>query len=160
MLVIVVALALTAGAIFVYAGNSANRGTAWYAEKVTPVSGHLAAGSPMAADSLVRDTIAGLAAEIALREGAQWSAHCLRLQKRLWHGLSAAIPCLQLNGPEPGPKRIATNLNISTEFIEGESQVLLCDMHGIAVAGAASCVSKSLKISHVLSAIGLSHALA
>jgi cysteine desulfurase len=103
---------------------------------------------------------AGVAAEIALRDGAQWSARCLGLQKRLWHGLSAGIPCLQLNGPEPGPNRIATNLNISTEFIEGEGQVLLCDMHGIAVAGAASCVSKSLKISHVLGAIGLSHALA
>jgi len=103
---------------------------------------------------------AGVAAEIALRDGARWSAHCLRLQKRLWNGLRAAIPCLQLNGPEPGPRRIPTNLNISTEFIEGESQVLLCDMRGIAVGGATSCVSKSLKISPVLSAIGLSHALA
>jgi cysteine desulfurase len=103
---------------------------------------------------------AGVAAEIALRDGARWSAHCLRLQQRLWNGLKARIPCLQLNGPEPGPKRVPTNLNISTEFIEGESQVLLCDTHGIAVAGATSCVSKSLKISHVLSAIGLSHALA
>jgi cysteine desulfurase len=67
---------------------------------------------------------------------------------------------LQLNGPEPGPGRAPTNLNISTEFIEGESQVLLCDMHGIAVAGATGCVSKSIKASHVLSAIGLSRALA
>ncbi len=103
---------------------------------------------------------AGAAAEIALRDGARWSAHCLRLQKRLWEGLRARIPCLQLNGPEPGPQRVPTNLNISTEFIEGESQVLLCDRHGIAVAGATNCVSKSLKISHVLSAIGLSDALA
>jgi cysteine desulfurase len=103
---------------------------------------------------------AGVAAEIALRDGPQWSAHCLHLQKRLWQGLKARIPRIQLNGPEPGAKRVATNLNISTEFIEGESQVLLCDMNGIAVAGATGCVSKSLKISHVLSAIGLSHALA
>jgi cysteine desulfurase len=103
---------------------------------------------------------AGVAAEIALREGARWSAHCLRLQKRLWEGLKARVPCVQLNGPEPGHKRVPTNLNISTEFIEGESQVLLCDMHGIAVAGATNCVTKSLKISHVLSAIGVSHALA
>jgi cysteine desulfurase len=33
-------------------------------------------------------------------------------------------------------------------------------MNGIAVASGSSCVSKSLKISHVLSAIGLDHALA
>ena len=49
LLVIVAALILTAGAIFVYAGNGANRGTAWYAEKLTPVSVHMAAESPMAA---------------------------------------------------------------------------------------------------------------
>jgi cysteine desulfurase len=103
---------------------------------------------------------AGLAAEIAMRDGARRSAHCQRLQKRLWNGLKAGIPCLQLNGPEPGPQRAPTNLNISTEFIEGEGQVLLCDMQGIAVAGPTGCVSKSLKSSHVLSAIGLPHALA
>jgi cysteine desulfurase len=33
-------------------------------------------------------------------------------------------------------------------------------MNGIAVASGSSCVSKSLKISHVLAAIGLDHALA
>ena len=103
---------------------------------------------------------AGVAAEIALRDGAKWRAHCQRLQMRLWNGIRDAVPCVQLNGPEPGPKRIPTNLNISTEFIEGESQVLLLDMHGVAVAGATNCVTKSLKISHVLAAIGLPASLA
>ncbi|MGD0815058.1 MAG: cysteine desulfurase family protein [Verrucomicrobiota bacterium] len=103
---------------------------------------------------------AGVAAAAALREGAHWSAHSLRMQQRLWDGLRAGIPYVQLNGPEPGLRRAPTNLNISTEFIEGESQVLLSDMHGIAVAGAMGCVSKSIKVSHVLSAIGLSRALA
>ena len=86
--------------------------------------------------------------------------HTARLQKRLWDGLKAKIPYIKLSGPEPGPKRISTNLNLSTEFIEGEGQLLLCDMNGIAVASGSSCVSKSLKISHVLGAIGLDHALA
>ena len=36
----------------------------------------------------------------------------------------------------------------------------MCDLNGIAVASGSSCVSKSLKISHVLGAIGLDHALA
>jgi cysteine desulfurase len=103
---------------------------------------------------------AGAAAEIARRDGEKWSAHCFHLQKRLWAGLKSRIPYLQRNGPEPGPKRIPTNLNISAEFVEGESQVLLCDMQGIALAGATGCVSKSLKASHVLGAIGLSHSLA
>jgi cysteine desulfurase len=102
----------------------------------------------------------GVAAEVALRDMPDRIAHTAKLQKRLWEGLRTGIPYVKLNGPEPGPKRISTNLNISTEFIEGEGQLLLCDMNGIAVASGSSCVSKSLKISHVLAAIGLDHALA
>ena len=102
----------------------------------------------------------GVAAEIALREMPARIAHTTGLQKRLWDGLKTNIKFIKLNGPEPGPNRVSTNLNLSTEFIEGEGQLLLCDMSGIAVASGSSCVSKSLKISHVLSAIGLDHALA
>lgn len=103
---------------------------------------------------------AGVASEIALPEMPARIAHTARVQKKLWHGLKSKIPYIKLNGPEPGPKRISTTINISTEFIEGEGQLLLCDMNGIAVASGSSCVSKSLKISHVLGAIGLDHALA
>jgi cysteine desulfurase len=103
---------------------------------------------------------AGLAADIAVRELPARLTHTAALQQRLWEGLQARIPCLRLNGPEPGPGRVSTNLNVSAEFIEGEGQLLLCDLHGIAVASGSSCVSKSLKISHVLAAIGLDHALA
>ncbi len=102
----------------------------------------------------------GVAAEIALRELPTRQAHVAALQARLWKGLESAIPFIKLNGPRPGPERAPNNLNISTEFIEGEGQLLLCDLNGIAVASGSSCVSKSLKISHVLSAIGLDHALA
>ena len=102
----------------------------------------------------------GVAAEIALTQLAERQAHTARLQKRLWDGLKSKITYIKLNGAEPGPKRISTNLNLSTEFIEGEGQLLLCDLNGIAVASGSSCVSKSLKVSHVLSAIGLDHALA
>jgi cysteine desulfurase len=103
---------------------------------------------------------AGVAAEIALRDMDSRIAHTSKLQHRLWNGLKSRIPYVKLNGPEPGPDRISNNLNISTEFIEGEGQLLLLDVNGIAVASGSSCVSKSLKISHVLAAIGLDHALA
>ena len=103
---------------------------------------------------------AGVAAEVALHELPARATHTARLQQRLWDGLKGTVPFIKLNGPEPGPNRISTNLNLSTEFIEGEGQLLLCDLNGIAVASGSSCVSKSLKISHVLAAIGLDHALA
>ncbi len=102
----------------------------------------------------------GVAAEIALPELPKRIAHTAHLQKRLWDGLRSKITYIKLNGAEPGPKRVSTNLNLSTEFIEGEGQLLLCDLNGIAVASGSSCVSKSLKVSHVLGAIGLDHALA
>ncbi|MDB6121643.1 MAG: iscS [Pedosphaera sp.] len=103
---------------------------------------------------------AGMAAEIALRELPERIAHIARLQQQLWDGLKARIPYLKLNGPEPGPKRISTSLNISVEFVEGEGLLLLLDMKGIAAASGPSCISKALKVSHVLEAIGLDHALA
>jgi cysteine desulfurase len=102
---------------------------------------------------------AGVAAEVAARELSTRAAHVTRLQERLWEGLKAKVPYLRLNGPEPGPRRLATNLNLSVEFVEGEGLLLMLDARGIAVASGTSCVSKSLKVSHVLSAIGLDHSL-
>jgi cysteine desulfurase len=103
---------------------------------------------------------AGVAAEVALRDSAQWISHVALLQRRLYDGLWKNVEFIKLNGPEPGPLRICNQLNLSTEFIEGEGQLLLLDHQGIAVASGSSCVSKSLKVSHVLSAIKLDHALA
>ena len=103
---------------------------------------------------------AGAAAEIALRDLTNRVAHTARLQRRLWQGLQKKIPYLKLNGPEPGPKRISTNLNVSFEFVEGEGVALMADSYGVAVASGAACASKVLKVSPVLVAIGLAHALA
>jgi cysteine desulfurase len=103
---------------------------------------------------------AGVAMEIAQRDLPRRAAHCARLQKRLWEGLRASVPRLTLNGPEPGPRRSPVNLNISTEGTEGEGQLLLLDTRGIAVASGSACVTKSLRASHVLEAIGLEAALA
>lgn len=103
---------------------------------------------------------AGAATEIAGRELAQRAEHTRKLQSLLWDGLKPRVPHLKLNGPEPGGKRLSTNLNFSTEFVEGEGLALLCDTQGIAVASGAACVSKALKGSPVLAAIGLEHSLA
>jgi len=103
---------------------------------------------------------AGVAAESAAREMSESMLHTSALQKRLWEGLQSTVPHIQLNGPGLGSKRITTNLNVSTEFIEGEGLLLRLDMNGIAVASGTSCVSKSLKASHVLAAMGLDHSLA
>ncbi len=102
---------------------------------------------------------AGVAAEIAGRELPKRMGQTATLQGRLWDGLQKKVPYLTLNGPGLGPSRISTNLNISAEFVEGEGLLLMLDTRGIAVASGTSCVSKSLKVSHVLKAIGLDHSL-
>jgi len=103
---------------------------------------------------------AGVAAGIAVRELPTRVAHTARLQRRIWDGLKAAVPYVKLNGPAPGPGRISTNLNLSVEFVEGEGLMLMLDTQGIAVASGTTCASKALKVSPVLTAIGLEHALA
>jgi cysteine desulfurase len=103
---------------------------------------------------------AEVAAEIAQHDLAQRAAHCAGLQKRLWDGLRERILNIRLNGPEPGPGRSPANLNISVAGIEGEGQVLMCDTRGISIASGTACLSKSLKPSHVLDAIGVDRDLA
>ena len=55
---------------------------------------------------------------------------------------------------------MASNANISFEFIEGESLLLMLDMKGISASSGSACTSGSLDPSHVLLAIGLKHEIA
>jgi cysteine desulfurase len=103
---------------------------------------------------------AGVAAAVAARELLERRTHTTRLQVQLWDGIRERVPHTRLNGPKPGPMRVSTNLNLCVEFVEGEGIALMCDMRGIALASGASCVSKSMKGSPVLEAIGLDRSLA
>lgn len=64
-----------------------------------------------------------------------------------------AIPHTRLNGPREG--RLPGNVNVSFEFIEGESLLLLLDMAGICASTGSACSSSSLEPSHVLLTIGV-----
>lgn len=63
-----------------------------------------------------------------------------------------------LNGDNKN--RLAGNVNISFEGIEGESLLLLLDGAGICASSGSACTSGSLDPSHVLLAIGLPHEIA
>ncbi len=60
-----------------------------------------------------------------------------------------------LNGPKIGNKRLSNNVNLGFDFVEGESMVLMLSDKGIACSTGSACSTKSLKPSHVLTAIGL-----
>lgn len=103
---------------------------------------------------------AGRAAELACGQLVDRALHTHRLQGQLLAGVRARIPRIALNGPEPGPQRLPHHLSLSPEDVEGEALALRLDMQGIAVGSGPSCISRSLKISHVLAAMGLDHARA
>jgi cysteine desulfurase len=80
-----------------------------------------------------------------------------RLQKRLLEGLSG-IEQVFINGSvEPG-RRVPHNLNMSFNFVEGES--LIMGIKGLAVSSGSACTSASLEPSYVLRALGRSDELA
>ena len=77
------------------------------------------------------------------------------LRDKIIKGILENIDYARLNGhPE---ERLPGNVNISFEFIEGESMLLLLDANGICASSGSACTSGSLDPSHVLLAIGLPH---
>ena len=68
------------------------------------------------------------------------------------------IPYCRLNGDKYS--RLSNNINISFNFIEGESLLLLLNKYGICASTGSACTSNSLELSHVLLAIGLPHEIA
>ncbi len=77
------------------------------------------------------------------------------LRDRLLAGVEA-IPEVRVNGHLE--QRVPHNLNVSFQFVEGES--LLMGMKGIAVSSGSACTSASLEPSYVLRALGLSDEIA
>ena len=75
------------------------------------------------------------------------------LRDRLWQGLSQNIEAVHLNGDPV--KRLAGNLNLRVEGIEGEAMILMLDMEGICVSSGSACTTGSLEPSHVLLAMGI-----
>jgi len=80
------------------------------------------------------------------------------LRDKLINGILEKIPYTRLNGHPT--KRLPGNVNVSFEFIDGESLILNLDMAGICASSGSACTSGSLEPSHVLLAIGLSKELA
>ena len=100
----------------------------------------------------------GKAAEIAMRDMQGRISTITPLRNRLMSGLEASIPKIVINGDRV--KRIPGNVHISVEAVEGESMLFSLAAKGIYAASGSSCADKALKSSHVLTAIGLGHALA
>ena len=97
----------------------------------------------------------GKAAELANEHLYEHAAHSDGLRRKLWEKISAEIPDISLNGPKDFTKRHPGNLNISFDYVEGESILLLLDANGISVSTGSACSSESLDTSHVLNALNV-----
>jgi cysteine desulfurase len=93
------------------------------------------------------------AVELALADIKSTNTSMLALRNRLEEGIMSTIPNVRLNGHPT--RRLSSTLNVSFEFVEGESLVLSLDMEGIAVSSGSACTSGSLEPSHVLLAMGV-----
>jgi cysteine desulfurase len=95
----------------------------------------------------------GKAIELATADIEGHNKKIRALRDRLMNSILAKIPNSRLNGhPE---LRLPGNINISFEFIEGESMLLWLDDEGICASTGSACTSGSLEPSHVLLATGL-----
>ncbi|MEX2469095.1 MAG: IscS subfamily cysteine desulfurase [Pseudohongiellaceae bacterium] len=97
----------------------------------------------------------GEAYRIAKEEMHEENARVLALRNRLLEGLKD-IEEVYVNGDLA--HRVAGNLNISFNFVEGES--LMMALRNLAVSSGSACTSASLEPSYVLRALGLSDELA
>jgi len=97
----------------------------------------------------------GEAFRIAKEEGMNEQAQLKVLRDKLWNGLSS-LEQVFLNGD--AEQRIAGNINISFNFVEGES--LIMALKDLAVSSGSACTSASLEPSYVLRALGLTDELA
>ncbi|WP_346876442.1 MULTISPECIES: cysteine desulfurase NifS [unclassified Clostridium] len=100
----------------------------------------------------------GKAIELAMENLTEEKERLTYLRDKLIKGL-LEIPYSKLNG-SVGDKRLPGNVNISFEFIEGESVLLMLDAKGICASSGSACTSGSLDPSHVLLSIGLPHEVA
>jgi cysteine desulfurase len=95
----------------------------------------------------------GMAAEIAGKEMEREGRRLREMRDRLFRGLTAGLKGVHLNG-DPD-RRLANNLNLSVENVEGESLIMALDLEGVSASSGSACSSGSGETSHVLRAIGL-----
>jgi cysteine desulfurase len=97
----------------------------------------------------------GQAAELAGQDLEGETQRLIGLRDKLISGIVQKVDRTHLNGHPV--KRLPNNVNISVEFVEGESMCLNMDIVGICASTGSACSSGSLEASHVLLAIGLEH---
>jgi cysteine desulfurase len=95
------------------------------------------------------------ALELCLEEMDAEAPRLRGLRDRLYAGLAAAVPDVELNGPALSRPdlRLPGNLNVCFARVEGEA--LLMSTPGVAASSGSACASAEPQPSHVLRALGV-----
>lgn len=140
---------------------NAMKGTGFlYIKKGTKIKTFMDGGAQESRRRAGTENVAGIvgmakASEIAFSELDERIKKETGIRDYIIDRVLAEIPYSKLNGHRQ--KRLANNINIGFEFIEGESMLLSLNDMGVYASSGSACTSGSLDPSHVLLAIGLPH---
>jgi cysteine desulfurase len=122
------------------------------------IGGHQESGRRGGTENVPHIIGLGKAAETAIEKLDFENREVKALRDRLEKGILDSVPKVRINGdPE---NRLPNTSNISFEFIEGESILLMLDQLGICASSGSACTTGSLEPSHVLRAMGLPYTAA
>jgi cysteine desulfurase len=136
---------------------------ALFVRRGTPIEPQIVGGSQERRRRSGTENVPGIvgmatALELAEERRAATVDHCSRLRDQIIQGLTERVNGIRLNGHPT--ERLANNVNVSFQAVEGEPILLGLDFEGICVSSGSACSSASLEPSHVLLAIGLGADLA
>jgi cysteine desulfurase len=100
----------------------------------------------------------GVAADLAREEIPRRMSYLKGLTDRLIEELPKRIPHIRFLGHPT--RRLPGIASVAIEYIEGEAMLLFMDMEGVRVSSGSACISRSLKVSHVMLAMGVDAATA
>jgi len=100
----------------------------------------------------------GKACELAARNLEAENTRVRQLRDKLESELLKRVPNSRVNGDRMN--RLPNTTNISFEFVEGESILLMMDQFRICASSGSACTSGSLRPSHVLRAMGVPFTMA
>ena len=100
----------------------------------------------------------GAAARAAARDLAAYAERSLALRSMLETALREASPDVVVFGE--GVPRLPNTLNVAEPGMAAETSLIALDLEGISVSSGSACSSGKVKVSHVLTAMGVAPALA
>ena len=122
------------------------------------IGGHQENGRRAGTENVASLVGLGAAAELAKANMEKENMFVRSLRDTLEQGVVATIKDVRVNGDVAN--RLPNTTNISFEYIEGESILMLLDQFGICASSGSACTTGSLEPSHVLRAMALPYTAA